>query len=57
MVALVTRSVEERLVRAAKRWASFQEGDSLEDQRTDAKLHAEAIEAREALLKIIEEQL
>lgn len=42
------------LVNAAKRWAEFQDGDSLEDQVTDPKLHAEAIEARERLLSIIE---
>jgi len=44
----------DRLVNAAKKWAAFQEGDSLEDQQTDARLRAEAIEAREALLSVIE---
>lgn len=45
----------ERLLRAAKRWAAFQEGDSLLDQDTDEKLRAEAIEARESLLTAIED--
>jgi len=45
----------ERLILAAKRWARFQEPDSLEDQKTDTVLQAEAIEAREALLTIVEE--
>ena len=45
----------ERLVRAAKRWATFQEGDSLLDQATDDRLRDEAIEARETLLDAIGE--
>ena len=43
-----------KLVAAAKAWAAFQEGDSLEDQTTDAKLKAAAIEARERLLDAID---
>lgn len=45
----------ERLILAAKRWARFQEPESVEDQKTDTVLQAEAIEAREALLTIIED--
>ena len=45
----------DRLIRAAKHWASFQEGDSLEDQKTDERLRDAAIEARERLLKIIDD--
>lgn len=45
----------QRLVTAAKRWATFQEGDSLEDQKTDSRLQGEAIEARERLLQVIDE--
>lgn len=45
----------ERLILAAKRWSRFQEPDSLEDQKTDTVLQGEAIEAREALLTIVEE--
>lgn len=44
-----------RFVRAAKAWAAFQEGDSLRDQDTDEKLKAEAIEARERLLNVIDD--
>ena len=44
-----------RLIRAAKKWADFQDGDSLYDQDGDPKLKAEAIEARERLLKIIDD--
>lgn len=46
--------ISQRVVEAAKAWAAFQEGDSLEDQRTDPKLQAAAIEARERLLSAIE---
>lgn len=46
---------EKRLLAAAKRWATFQEPDSLDDQKADPRLQAEAIEAREALLTIIED--
>jgi len=45
----------QRLIRVAKHWASFQDGDSLEDQRTDSHLQGDAIEAREALLDAINE--
>lgn len=45
----------QRLVDAANRWADFQDGDSLEDQETDTRLKAQAIEARERLLSAIEE--
>jgi len=55
MAALVhTPSAVDRLIAAAKAWAEFQAGDSLEDQRTDHRLHAQAIEARERLLAAIE---
>ena len=43
----------QRLVIAAKRWAAFQEPESLEDQQSDSRLQAEATEAREQLLSII----
>lgn len=39
----------------ARRWAGFQRPDSLKDQKTDARLFADAIEAREQLLLLIEE--
>jgi len=45
----------QRLINAAKAWAVFQEGDSLEDQQFDPKLQDAAIEARERLLSAIEE--
>lgn len=45
----------DRLVEAARRWAAFQEPDSLEDQKTDSRLQGEAIEARETLLQIIDD--
>jgi hypothetical protein len=45
----------ERLLRAAKQWAAFQEPDSLEDQKTDPRLQSEAIEARERVLQVIDE--
>lgn len=51
----ITKTQRDKLVRAAKRWAAFQEPDSLDDQKTDAHLQSEAIEAREALLTLIEE--
>lgn len=51
----MTQQQIDKLVRAAKRWAAFQEGDSLEDQKTDEALRAEAIESRERLLDIINE--
>lgn len=44
----------DRLVSAAKAWAEYQDGDSLEDQATDERLRAAAIEARERLLWAIE---
>jgi len=43
----------QQLIAAATTWALFQEGDSLLDQETDEKLKAEAIEARERLLNVI----
>jgi len=52
--AFTTRQTE-RLVRAAKRWAAFQEPDSLDDQKTDSRLQSEAFEARERLLQVIDE--
>lgn len=51
---MITNQRVSRLIAAAKRWATFQEGDSLEDQATDSKLRNEAIEARETLLSAIE---
>lgn len=39
-----------RLIEAAKDWAAYQEGDRLDDQSTDERLRAKAIEARERLL-------
>ncbi|MGE4340780.1 MAG: hypothetical protein AB7E55_33240 [Pigmentiphaga sp.] len=51
----MTQQQIERLVRAAKAWAAFQEGDSLNYQGFDAKLKAEAIEARERLLDVIDD--
>lgn len=53
---LTPREVE-KLVAAAKRWAAFQDPASLEDQKTDHRLQAQAFDAREALLTIIEEEL
>jgi hypothetical protein len=52
--SMTTHQVQ-KLVAAAKRWAAFQEGDSLLDQDHDDHLKAEAIAARERLLSIIDE--
>lgn len=51
----MTKQQIDRLVSAAKAWAAFQDGDSLYDQDGDPKLKADAIEARERLLSIIED--
>ena len=44
----------DRLTAAVRRWALFQDPDSLEDQKRDPKLQADAIETREALLALVE---
>lgn len=49
------RSDVQRLILAAKAWATFQEGDRLDGQQWDSKLQDAAIEAREKLLQIIDE--
>ena len=51
----LTETQIDRLVRAAKDWSAFQHGDSLEDQRTDERLKAQAIEARDRLLGVIDD--
>lgn len=50
----MTQQQIQRLVNAAKAWAAYQEGDSLEDQKTDERLRDSAIEARERLLAVVE---
>lgn len=50
---LTSREVQ-ALVHAAKHWATFQQPDSLEDQKHNVVLQNEAIEAREQLLTLIE---
>ena len=51
---MTLRSQEKRLIAAARKWATFQDPDSLEDQKTDPRLAAEAIEARERLIDAVD---
>lgn len=47
-------NAKDKVIAAAKAWAVFQEYDSLEDQKADHGLQAQAIEARERLLDAID---